>query len=305
MRVLITGATGLIGTSITRLCHEKGIGVNYLTTSKGNIENRENYRGYLWDPAAGQIDARCLDEVGSVINLAGENVFKPWTEKNKKKILESRVNSAALLYQALEQNQHEVHQVVSASAIGVYPSSFEKMYDEDEDGGADTFLAEVVRKWEAAVDSFTELGLKVAKIRIGLVLSNRGGALPQMQQPVKLNLGAALGTGRQWQSWIHIEDLARIFLHVVENGLEGTYNAVAPNPVLNKELMEKVAANMGKKLWLPNVPAFVLKLAMGEMSQMVLESQLVSSDKIESTGFYFNYVNLEPALKDLENKKTG
>ncbi len=179
------------------------------------------------------------------------------------------------------------------------------MHYEDEKEIDDSFLAEVVDKWEIAADKFRELDLRVAKVRIGLVLSARGGALAQMKKPVKYNVGAPLGSGKQWQSWIHIEDLARIFLHILENGLTGVYNAVAPNPVTNKELTEELARTMGKKTWLPNVPPVALKLVMGEMSDMILSSQLVSSKKIQESGFTFHYINLPKALEDIMHKKTG
>lgn len=305
MRVLITGATGLIGSRITRLCHDKEIDVNYLTTSKKKLEQRENYQGFYWNPSTGEMDTRCIEDVGAIINLAGENVFQPWTEKARKKILSSRINSLNLVYQLLSENEHEVGQLVSASAIGIYPSSLQKMYTEDEGNPSDTFLGEVVQKWESAADRIRNLGLRVAKIRIGLVLSSEGGALPQLEKPIKYNVGTPLGSGKQWQSWIHVEDLARIFLHAVENGFDGVYNGVAPNPVTNEELTRQLAKIMDKKIWLPNVPSFVLKLVMGDMSEMVLSSQLVSSKKIENTGYEFRFVNLEKALKELWDKKAG
>lgn len=305
MRVLITGATGLVGSRITRLCHDKGIDVSYLTTSKKKLEQSEKYRGYYWNPSTGEIDAACLEDVGAIINLAGENVFQPWTNKARKRILSSRTNSLDLLYKVLSENEHEVGQLVSASAIGIYPSSFQKMHTEDENNFSHTFLGEVVQKWESAADRLKELQLRVAKIRIGLVLSSEGGALPQLEKPIRFNVGTALGNGKQWQSWIHIEDLAQLFLHAVENGLDGVYNGVAPNPVTNEELTKQLAKVMGKKVWLPNVPSFVLRLAMGDMSEMVLSSQLVSSKKIEETGYRFRYINLEKALKDLWKKKAG
>ncbi|MEG9328510.1 TIGR01777 family oxidoreductase [Salinimicrobium catena] len=305
MRVLITGATGLIGSRITQLCHEKGIHVNYLTTSKDKLEQKENYKGYYWNPSTGEIDAACLDGVGAIINLAGENVFQPWTQSARNRILRSRINSLNVLHKLLSEQEHEVGQLISASAIGIYPSSLRKMHYEDETEIDDSFLAEVADKWEKAADRFTDLNLRVAKVRIGLVLSEKGGALAQMKRPVKYNVGAPLGSGDQWQSWIHIEDLARIFLHILENGLTGVYNGVAPKPVTNKELTERLAGVMGKKTWLPNVPAGILKVVMGDMSSVVLGSQLVSSKKIEDTGFTFYYVSLTRALEDLLHKKTG
>ncbi|GHA28312.1 NAD-dependent epimerase [Salinimicrobium marinum] len=300
MRILITGATGLIGSEIVKLCKEKEIGVNYLTTSKSKIEKQSGYKGFHWNPSKGEIDPACLEEVGAVINLAGANIFRRWTDNAKEKILKSRIDSLDLLYRTLENNEHEVGHLVSASAIGVYPHSYDKMYSEDEKDLDDHFLGTVVQKWEAAADRFRSLDLRVAKIRVGLVLGKDGGALPKLNQVVKMNVGAVLGKGKQWQSWIHVRDLARIFLHVVENGFQGVYNAVAPNPVTHQELMNELAKQQDKKIWLPKVPSFVLKGIMGEMASTVLASQLVASKKIEDTGYAFQYVNIHKALENLK-----
>lgn len=299
MRVLITGATGMIGSQITRLCHEKEIQVNYLTTSKSKISKKENYRGYYWDPKSGEIEAGCLEGVKTIVHLAGATIAEPWSPSYKKTIINSRTQTAALLLKALQENEHQVENFISASAIGYYPSSLQKLYHEDFPNASDTFVGEVVKKWEAAADEFEKEGLDVAKIRIGLVLAKGGGMLSKVKKPVSINLGAPLGSGKQWQSWIHIEDLAGIFLFAIENNLSGIYNAVAPNPVTNKELTKELASQMGKKVWLPNVPSFVLKGLLGEMSEIVLSSQLVSAEKIQSAGYSFKFKNLSRALGDL------
>lgn len=305
MRILITGATGLVGTEVKRLFQQSGINVNYLTTSRSKIEKSENYRGFYWNPKKGEIDERCLEGVGAIVNLAGASVFQPWTSSNKKEILNSRIDSLALLYKTLENNEHQVSQLVSASAIGIYPSSTQKMHYEEEEEIADNFLGEVSEKWEEAAQKFNDLDLRVAIVRIGIVLAADGGALPQIIRPVKYNVGAALGSGNQWQSWIHIQDLARIILFLISHGSTGVYNAVAPNPVTNEDLTNEIANALDKKLWLPKVPGFALKLVMGEMSSVVLGSQLVSSKKIEEEGFNFDYVNLKSAIGNIMHKKTG
>lgn len=302
MRVLITGATGLIGKEITRLCQLRGMGVNYLTTSRSKIRKEQNYHGFYWNPAKGEIDKECFREVGVIINLAGENVFQRWTKAGKKRILNSRLQSAELLYQSLKEHDHQVDHLISSSAIGFYPSSYQKMYYEDHQEPDSGFLGKVVVAWEKANEKLSELGIKVAVVRTGLVLANKEGALPQMQMPFKYNVGSPLGNGNQWQSWIHITDVARIYLHILENGLTGIYNAVAPNPLRNYQIMEDVGASMGKKMWMPKVPALALKLVMGEMSDMVLSSQLVASKKIEDSGFNFQYTSLTKALEDLDSR---
>ena len=299
MRILITGATGLVGSEITRLLHENGININYLTTSRSKIEKSDNYKGFYWNPSTGEIDTKCLKGVGAIINLAGASVFQPWTTSNKKKILNSRIDSLNLLSRTLEENDHEVGQLASASAIGIYPSSTQKMHYEEEKEVADNFLGEVSEKWEVAAQKFSNLGVRVAIVRIGIVLARDGGALPQIARPVKYNVGTALGSGKQWQSWIHVTDLARLFLFLISNGAKGVFNGVAPNPVTNEDLTREVAAVMDKKIWLPKVPGFALKLVMGEMSTVVLGSQLVSSKKVEEEGFNFQFINLRQAIRDI------
>ena len=305
MQILITGATGMIGTEIIRQCHDRGINVNYLTTSKSKITKLENWLGFYWNPDTWEIDKKSLEGVGVIVHLAGSSIFTRWTDKNKQKIIDSRVKAARLLYKTLQEQQNTVGLFVSASGISVYPSSYSKLYYEDEKAQADTFLGEVVKEWEAAADEFRNLGLRVAKIRTGIVLSDTEGALPQMQRPVRLHLGSPLGNGKHWQSWIHLEDLGRLYLFVIKNGLEGVYNAASPNPVTNEELMNEIARVEGKKLRLPNVPSFAMKLVLGEMANLALESQLVASQKIQEKGFAFKYVNLGNALQDLKQKEAS
>ncbi len=299
MRVLITGATGLIGSKISQLCRDKGMEVHYLSTSKDKLENKADYKGFYWNPSNNEIDSEAIKGVDAIINLVGASIAERWTPEQKKIILKSRTETANLLYKCLQENEHQVKNLVSASAIGVYPSSLEKLYTEEDKGVDDSFVGEVVVKWEEAVDNFKDLGIEVAKIRIGLVLAENGGVLQKLKEPVNFNVGSPLGSGKQWQSWIHIDDISGIFLFALENQLTGIYNAVAPNPVTNKELVNEVASQMGKPVWLPNVPKVALKLVLGEMSHIVLSSQLVSSDKIEQEGYNFKYVNLAKALEDL------
>ena len=299
MRVLITGATGLIGKEIVKLCLKKNIQVNYLTTSKSKIAKKANYHGFYWNPKINEIDINCFNDVEIIIHLAGASVAKRWTPCYKKEILSSRLQTTKLLVDSLKKHENKVKQVISASAIGIYPDSLSNYYEEDHSTGDDSFLSEVVKQWENAVDAFSELGISVAKIRIGLLMSNKGGALPKLVKPIRLGLGAAFGTGNSWQSWIHIEDLSRLFVYVLNNNLEGVYNAVAPNPVSNQDLTKLCAKVLDKPLFLPNIPKFFMKLVLGDMHTLLFLSQRVSSKKIEETGFDFKYYHLEPALKNL------
>ena len=289
----------MIGSRLSDLCRESGMIVHYLTTSKSKIEKREDYKGFYWDPKSEEIEKECLDGVSTIIHLAGASIAEKWTSEYKETIIKSRTETAALLYDTLKNNEHQVENFISASAIGKYPDSLEKLYFEDDEVLADNFVGTVVKKWEAAADRFSNLGIDVAKICVGLVLSEKGGMLEKVRKPIEMNVGAPLGSGKQWQSWIHLDDLAGIFLHAIERELTGVYNAVAPNPVTNKEMTKQLADQLNKPLWLPNVPKFVLKTMLGEMSQIVLSSQLVSCKKIEEHGYKFKYSNLSKALEDL------
>jgi len=298
-KVLITGATGLIGSELVRQCHMDGIAVNYLTTSKEKIENSENYKGFYWNPKNGEIDIDAFKGATAIINLVGATISKCWTKQYKKTILDSRVETIDLLHETLQKIDHNIVHFITASGVGIYPNSKTKLYTEEDNEVDDTFLAEVVVAWEAAAAKFKNSGMEVSKVRTGVVLAKEEGALPKLVKPIKLGLGAPLGSGDQWQSWIHIQDIAGIYLFLLINQLEGKYNAVAPNPVQNKKMTKMIASKLDSPLWMPNIPAFALKLLLGEMSVLVLEGQLVSSQKIEQLGYQFKFYNLETALQDL------
>ena len=299
MRILITGATGLVGNALTFLLLQNGISVHYLTTSKKKISNGSQFRGFYWNPEQGIIDENALIGVDAIIHLAGATVSKRWTTSYKQEILESRIMSSALLFKTLKDNPHQVKQIVSASATGIYPDSLEAVYREDSKAIGDDFLAQVVVKWEESVNKFQELGILTAKLRTGLVLSSLGGALPQMLKPIKFGLGASFGSGKQIQSWIHIDDLAAMYLFLVQRGLEGVYNGVAPNPVTNQKLTMELAKLSHKPLFLPNIPKLAMKLLLGEMHTLLLSSQNVNTAKIQEKGFVFRFATLQKALENL------
>jgi uncharacterized protein len=298
-KVLITGATGLIGSEIVRQCHAAGIAVNYLTTSKEKIECTENYKGFYWNPQEGEIDLQAFDGATAIINLVGATISERWTKKYKKIILESRLESINLLRDTLLNIDHNIVHFISASGISIYPNSETKLYTEENEEVDNTFLGEVVVAWEAAAAQFKNMGMEVSKVRTGVVLAKNDGAFPKLVKPVKLGVGAPLGNGEQWISWIHLEDIAGIYLFLLTNQLEGKYNAVAPNPVQNKKMTKMIASKLDSPLWMPNIPDFAIKLLLGEMSVLVLEGQLVSSQKVEKLGYPFKYYNLENALQDL------
>lgn len=296
-KVLITGASGLVGSRLTELLLSKNIEIVHL----GRIKRNGSVPSFVWDVANQQMDETALAGVDTIVHLAGAGVAdKRWTSSRKKEILDSRIQSTHLLYQTLLQKKHQVKTVVAASAIGYYGFGLSDELFTEESRPASDFLADVTQKWEAAVEKIDDLGIRVVKIRIGIVLSNKGGALKEMARPIKLGFGAALGTGRQMMSWIHIDDLCGMFIKAIEDSsLSGAYNGVSPNPVTNVELTKALSRVLEKPLWLPNVPPFALKLLVGEMADIVLNGCNVSAKKIQKTGFQFKFPLLENALNHL------
>jgi len=298
MKVLITGATGLVGKELVSLLLKNGIHINYLTTSQDKIQSEYNYKGFLWNPKKGEIDAESINEVDAIIHLAGATISKRWTPAYKEEIVESRVLSTKLLYSLLSTNTHKVKHFIGASATGIYPDSLDKVYSEDSTETDSSFLGTVVQKWEAAEDQISVLNIKVAKIRTGLVLSGDGGVLKELAGPTKFGLGTAFGSGKQIQSWIHHSDLTGIYMYVLEKELEGVYNAVAPFPVSQNELVKTIATVLDKPHFMPNIPEFAMEIALGEMHTLLFASQNVSAKKIIAEGYQFKYLSLEKAIKN-------
>lgn len=296
-KILITGGSGLIGTRLTELLTEAGHSVAHLGRSVRN----SSVKTYLWDIGTKTIDRSAFVGADAIINLAGTNVGdKRWTRKRKEDILQSRLQSTRLLFEELKNGDNQVATFVSASAVGFYGSGDNQTYFTEDDSQGKGFLADVVGKWEHAVDDIATLGIRVVKLRAGVVLSERGGALKEMLLPVKLYVGSPLGTGEQMLSWIHIDDLCHIFIKAVEDeAMNGVYNAVAPNPVSNRELTYLMAKILKRPILLPRVPAFAIKVLFGEMAEVVLEGSKISSKKILAAGFNFKFENAGDALVDL------
>lgn len=302
MSYLITGATGLVGSEILKLCEQQNIVVHYLTTRKSEIKQTELLKGFYWNPAKKEVDVSAFEGVTCIIHLAGASVAKRWTSLYKNKILDSRIQSTNLIAETLKTIDHKITQFITASAIGIYNNSLTNFHKENSTDLATNFLGQVVKSWESIADQFKDSGIKVAKIRTGLVLSEKGGALYKLVNPIKMCVGSAFGKGSQWQSWIHLSDLARLFLYVSNNNLEGVYNATAPNPVTQSKLIKTCAEILEKPLWLPNIPNFMAKLIFGEMSIILLDSQRVCSKKIIDKGFNFSFNTIEAATKNLLKK---
>ena len=297
-KVLITGGSGLIGSRLTEKLQEKNYEVLWLSRTAGDGKVKK----YVWDIPKKTMDEEAVKSADYIINLAGASVFdKKWTKEFKKEILDSRTQSVNLLYENIKKHPHHIKAFISATAIGYYGADTgDKLITESDAAGKD-FLADVVNKWEKEVDKIDSLNIRTVKIRVGIVLSNKGGALDKMLGPIKMNAGSSLGSGKQFISWIHIDDICNIFIKAIEDqNMKGVYNAVAPEPVSNEELTKKSAEAIGKSIHLPNVPAFALKFMLGsEKAALVLGGNKVSSEKLQKAGFKFQFPEIKSALDNL------
>lgn len=293
--ILITGGSGLIGRKITELLENRGMEVAWLSRSS------QGRKYFQWNISKHELDPEAMEWADAVIHLAGAGVAdERWSPERKKQILDSRVKSTRLLYDAIEKATEKPTTFISASAVGYYGfNTGTALVDENSSAGHD-FLAEVVVAWEQEVKKIENLNLRTVLLRIGIVLDAEGGALGEMLKPP---VAAPLGNGDQWMSWIHIEDLARMFLFALDKTtLQGVYNAVGPNPATNQLLTQEAARAKGKPYLGIGVPGFVLRLVLGEMAAMVLGGNRVSCQKIQKAGFEFEFEDLKEALKDLFKK---
>lgn len=304
--ILISGGTGMVGKQLSIHLLNKGYDVILLSRKKGTIKiSEQSITIYKWDIAKGEIDEEAIKRADHIIHLAGAGVAdKRWTAKRKQEILDSRTQSSALIVKALRDIPNHVQSVISASAIGWYgpdeDNSISHSFSEEMPAYSD-FLGNTCKAWEESIAPVADLGKRLVKLRIGIVLSATGGALTEFKKPLKGGIAAILGTGKQMISWIHVQDLCNMFLYAIEtSSMQGTFNAVAPHPVSNKELTLTLAKQKNGFWYIPfYVPAFLLKIVLGEMSIEVLKSATVSSHKIEQQGFKFAYPTVQLALKDL------
>ncbi|MBO9635705.1 MAG: TIGR01777 family oxidoreductase [Chitinophagaceae bacterium] len=302
--ILITGGTGLVGSELTKLLVAKGYQVIILTRKARPAEGPVSYAE--WDPVAGSIDVKAVQQADMIVHLAGANVGeKRWTKKRKQEIVDSRVKSAALIVNTLQNNPNKCKAVISASAMGWYGDDklrpkTRSMFTE-EDPADSQYLGETCRLWEESIQPVTAIGKRLVIIRSGIVLSNRSGAFPSFKKPVKMGFATILGSGRQMISWIHIEDAARLYLYAIENEqLHGVFNAVAPQPVTNEHLVTTLAKKIKGNFFISiNMPSWLLKILFGEMSVEVLKSATVSSAKISKAGFQFLYPTISVAIDRL------
>ncbi len=292
--VLITGGTGLVGTHLTKLLLSKGYAVRHISR---RVSENDIVPSFKWELDNKYWDSKAIEGVSYIIHLAGANVAEGrWTTQRKRQILESRVTGSRLVAEMVEASNGRIKEVVSASAVGYYGTTKRSEPAVETDKPGNDFLANVCVQWEKAIQA---CNTKVAILRTGVVLAKEGGAVPKMRTPIKLGLGAPLGSGNQPMPWIHIDDLCNMYLYAIQKGLEGTYNAVTPETVTNKELTCQLAKGLNKKKLLPNVPSFILKLMLGEMSSMLLTGVRILPKKISETGFKYKYPLLADAMNSL------
>ncbi|NEN21907.1 TIGR01777 family protein [Cryomorpha ignava] len=296
-KVLISGGSGLVGSALSKKLIERGYTVNILSRSPGE---KDGIKAFEWDIEKAEIDMHAYKGVTAIIHLAGAGIAdKRWTDKRKEIIIDSRVESARLLYLGAVKAGIKLSAFVSASGINYYGSKTTDHIFVETDPPSSEFIGDCCVQWEAAADEFKDL-TRVVKLRTGVVLSKKGGALDRMAQPVKLGVGAPLGTGKQYIPYIHIDDLCEMYIYAIENEhVEGAYNACNGDYVNNVELTEALARELNKPLWMPHVPEFALKLLFGEMAQIILYGSRASADKIKSTGFEFNFQNMNQTLFDI------
>lgn len=294
--VLLTGGSGFIGSYLTNLLIGAGYTVSVLSRNKK--ENIDTVTYYKWNLDKDYIEEEAVLNADFIIHLAGEGIVeKRWTKKRKKAIIDSRVKPIDLIFSVLEKNNKKLNGFISASAVGIYGAVTSHKVCTEETPPADDFLGTTCQIWENASDKIEKLGIRTVKIRTGIVLGKDEGFLKKLTPSFKSGFGAALGTGKQYLPWIHIEDLCQIYCKAVtDEQMHGPYNAAVTDNTTNARFSRLLASLYGYAIWLPKVPPFVLRIVLGEMSEAVLKGQRVSSEKIQRTGFEFQFTDLEKAL---------
>ncbi|WP_226671237.1 TIGR01777 family oxidoreductase [Metabacillus litoralis] len=296
MKIAITGGTGFVGKHLTDYFLDKGHHLYILTRSeKTSSQNNLEYVQWL---SNGSDPVSSLEGIDVMINLAGKSINDRWTDEAKKAIVQSRVKATKEVYSIISKLQKKPSVLINASAIGIYGTSLDKTFTEESTERGTDFLAETVKVWEKEASKVEELNVRTVFTRFGIILGEEG-ALPKMLLPYKLFAGGKLGSGKQWMSWVHIEDLVRIIDHVIKtNTISGPVNVTAPNPVRMNEFGQVIGQTLNRPHWLP-APAFALKTFLGEMSILILEGQKVLPNKIQEQNFKFSYPQLDQALENI------
>ena len=300
--ILITGGSGFIGNILTDLLIQNGYSVSIL--SRNDKQNTNTVSYYKWEVENNFIDDNAVLNADYIIHLAGENIAdKRWTPKRKAKIIDSREQSIRIIYEVLNRNNKKLNAFISASGIGIYGALSGDTICSENTLPANDFLGTTCQKWEAAADTISNLGIRTVKIRTGLVLGKNEGFLKKIIPIFKYGLGSALGSGKQYMPWIHIDDLCAIYLCAIQNKtMNGPYNAAVNDNTTNAVFSKSLAKIYGYSIWLPNVPSLILKIVLGEMSNIITKGRRVYSNKIEKTGFEFKYKDLETALRNCLEK---
>lgn len=296
MKVLVTGATGLIGKALVKKLREKGHTVHTLARKKSG----DHYEFY-WEPKEGYIDDDAFADIDSIIHLAGATIAKRWTPAYRKELFSSRIAASSLLLEYCKKHHIKLKSFISSSGINYYGTfTSNEILKEDTPIRRKDFLALLCEEWESSANRFSELASRVVCLRTAMVLAKEGGSIVSLKKLTDFNLASPVGSGDQWMNWIHIEDLVNMYVEAVENeNMLGSYNAVADEITSNKEFMHHLAKTSGK-FFLPfPVPGMMLKLLLGEMSSIILEGSRASNEKIKKEGFEFHYGTLQKALKDL------
>jgi uncharacterized protein (TIGR01777 family) len=295
MKILITGGSGLLGSSLTQKLLSENIEVVHLTREKNS---KNDVKNYLWNWGENEIDEKCFNGITHIIHLAGAGIAeKAWTQKRKNTIVKSRVLTARLLHSKIESLNIDLKAFISASAVGFYGAQVSEKEFNESDVSFEDFMGNCCKQWENAADLFVPIS-RVVKLRLGVILDKDFGALPRIARMIKNRIGSPLGTGRQYMPWIHIDDAVEIFYNAIRNNeYSGVYNAVSTENITNSILTKSVGRVLNRKIWLPNVPSFILRFLYGEMSDTILKGVKVSNKKIKNLGFKFKYNKIDEALK--------
>jgi uncharacterized protein (TIGR01777 family) len=286
--ILVTGGTGFIGKQLCKLLQDKGYSVRILSRTKSEYPSH-----FVWNIGKNYIDKQAIINVDYIIHLAGAGIAdKRWTKSRKQELISSRVKSTNLLFSYIKTYNPNLKAFISSSGVGYYGAiTSSKIFAEQEKPGKD-FISTICKLWENAALQFNSINIRTVIFRTGVVFSKEGGAFHKISKPIKLGFGAVLGNGQQYMPWIHIDDLCAIFLKAIENTtITGTYNAVCPEHITNKQITKTISKTFRKPLWLPNIPPFILRIIFRDMSAILLYGSRISSKKIQKTGFQFNFKN--------------
>lgn len=296
-KILIAGGTGFVGKQLIPFLVEKGYSIHVLTR-KPSANSSKNIRFFQWEIERQYIDKKAFEGVEILINLTGANIGeKRWTEQRKKEIIDSRINSIDVLHRYISENKFNINTFISSSAVGFYGAvTTDKTFVETSESGND-FLASVCQKWEDAALKFNDLGIRTIILRKGVILGKDGGMVKKLSPLAKLGINVSLGSGKQYLPWIDIRDLVRLYDFILSNTqLKGIFNAVATEQITMSDLSKALLQAFGKKSFLPNAPAFVIRLLFGEMAVMLLEGSKVSNEKLKTTGFIFEFDRIGKSL---------